>query len=161
MRARILVADDHPLVRIALRNVLENAGPWEVIEATDGEEAIAQAQAARPDLVILDLAMPVMDGFTAVALLKKILPDAPILVHTLYFSPLVVKKALKAGARKVVPKSNSAMIVAAVQELLGSGSEGSASGEKPASSQSESGALIVAMPSRSGVATETDEDLSA
>ena len=43
MRARILVADDHPLVRIALRNVLENAGPWEVIEATNGEEAIAQA----------------------------------------------------------------------------------------------------------------------
>lgn len=118
MATRILIADDHELVRGALRAVLESAGPWEVLEAQDGEQALTQAQNLRPDLIILDLAMPVLDGFSAIAILKRLLPDTPILVHTLYFSPLVVRKALKAGAQKVVPKSNSAMIVATVRDVL-------------------------------------------
>lgn len=108
------------MVRGALRAVLESAGPWEVAEAQNGEEVLTQAQNLRPDLIILDLAMPVLDGFSAIGILKRMLPDTPILVHTLYFSPLVVRKALKAGAQKVVPKSNSAMIVTTVRDVLGS-----------------------------------------
>ena len=118
MPVRILIADDHPLVRVALRHVLENAGPWEVLEAANGEEALELARTCHPDLVVLDLAMPVMDGFSAIAQIVKVSPGTPVLVHTLYYSPVVVRRALKAGAKDVIAKSDSARIVEAVRAVL-------------------------------------------
>ena len=118
MPVRILIADDHALVRVALRHVLENAGPWEIIEAVNGEEALEMARASHPDLVVLDLAMPVMDGFTAITQIMKVSPGTSILVHTLYYSPVVVRRALKAGAKDVIAKSDSARIVGAVRAAL-------------------------------------------
>lgn len=120
MPNRILVADDNALVRNALRQVLHEAGPWEVIEATDGNEAVAMAKEFRPDLVILDLAMPIMDGMIATRHILQAQPDLPVLMHTLYWSPRIEVEALKAGVRKVVRKSESSVVVAAVHELLNS-----------------------------------------
>ena len=65
MPVRILIADDNPVVRTALRHLLESVGHWEIIDVENGLEAIAQAQEFRPNLIILDLVMPVMDGLTA------------------------------------------------------------------------------------------------
>jgi DNA-binding NarL/FixJ family response regulator len=119
MPTRILIADDNTLVRAALRQVLETTEPCAVIEARDGEEAIAKAKESKPDLIILDLAMPLMDGLRTARELGKILPDIPILMHTLYWSPRIQVEALKAGVRKAVPKSESGVLIAAVRELLG------------------------------------------
>jgi two-component system chemotaxis response regulator CheY len=118
MPARILIADDNSLVRSAMRQVLETAGRWEVLEAVNGEEAIAKAQEAKPDLIVLDLAMPQLDGMSAARRLRQLLPNVPILMHTLYWSPRIEVEALKIGVRKIVPKSESNAIVSAVLELL-------------------------------------------
>lgn len=118
MSTRILIADDNALVRNALRQVLHEAGPWEVVEAVNGKEAVEKAREIQPDLVILDLLMPVMDGITATRQILQFLPEVPVLIHTLYWSPRIEMEALKAGVRKVVRKSESGVVVGAVQELL-------------------------------------------
>jgi CheY-like chemotaxis protein len=58
---RILIAEDNPVVRTALRGLLQSAGPWEIVEVENGLEAVAKAQELRPNLILLDLVMPVMD----------------------------------------------------------------------------------------------------
>lgn len=121
MPIRILIADDNQSVRAAMRQVLEGLGEhWEVIEAQDGNEAVAKARELRPNpnLVILDLVMPSSDGLTASREIAKLLPDVPILMHTLYSSPEVIANAEKASIRRVVPKSESSELVSAVQEIL-------------------------------------------
>jgi DNA-binding NarL/FixJ family response regulator len=118
MASRILIVDDNALVRRALGHALEKTGPWEIIEAENGEVAIHKARETNPNLVILDLAMPVMDGMRAARALWIMLPNVPIIMHTLHWSPRVEVEALKAGVRKVVAKSDSATILAAVRELL-------------------------------------------
>src|ERR1700688_2999302 len=100
MPIRILIADDNALVRTAMRQVLESVGPWEIMEAADGKQAVTMALEIRPNLIILDLAMPVKDGLTTARELVKLLPEIPILMHTLYWSPRIELEALKAGVRK-------------------------------------------------------------
>ncbi|MFZ0808895.1 MAG: response regulator transcription factor [Candidatus Sulfotelmatobacter sp.] len=118
MPLRILIADDNYLMRQALRRTLQNAGGWEVIEAENGEEALTKAREVRPQLIILDLAMPVMDGMRAARAISMALPEVPIILHTLHWTPRINVEAMKCGVRKVVPKSDSASIIAAVEELL-------------------------------------------
>lgn len=118
MPKRILIADDNALVRSALRSVLEVAGRWDVVETQNGKEAVEKAQEAKPDLIILDLAMPLMDGMTAARQLVKLVPEVPILMHTLYWSPRIEVEALRIGVRKIVPKSESSAIISAVLTLL-------------------------------------------
>jgi two-component system chemotaxis response regulator CheY len=116
---RILIADDNASVRAAMRQVLEGAEHnWEVVEAEDGYEAVAKAQELKPDLIIVDLVMPVMDGLTAAREIVKLLPDVPILMHTLYLSESVGQEAGKIGVRKTVAKSDSRELISAVEELL-------------------------------------------
>jgi CheY-like chemotaxis protein len=121
MAIRILIVDDNALVRRALGEALERTGHWEVIEAENGEDALVKAREAKPNLIILDLAMPVMDGMRAARALSIILPGIPIIMHTLHWSPRVEVEALKTGVRKVVAKSDSATILAAVEELISPG----------------------------------------
>ena len=116
---RILIADDNASVRAAMRQVLEGAEHnWEVVEAEDGDEAVAKAQELKPDLIIVDLVMPVMDGLTAAREIVKLMPDVPILMHTLYLSESVGQEAGKVGVRKTVAKSDSRVLISAVEELL-------------------------------------------
>lgn len=118
MPTRILIADDNPHFRTALRHVLEASDPWEVIETCDGQEAITAAVETRPDLIILDLAMPVKDGLAAAREISKLLPETPILMCTLHASPPVELEARKSGIRQLVSKSESIEIVAAIRQLL-------------------------------------------
>lgn len=119
MPIRILIADDNASVRGAMRQVLQAAGDgWEIIEAENGREAVAKALEFRPNLIIVDLVMPLMDGLTAAREIAQSLPDTPILMHTLYPFPQVKLEAGKAGVRKIVPKSDSSVLVSAVEDLL-------------------------------------------
>jgi DNA-binding NarL/FixJ family response regulator len=138
MPTRILIADDNPSVRWAMCEVLEAAGKWEVIEAENGEEAVAKAREFKPNLIILDLVMPGKDGLSASREIAKMQPGTPILMHTLYSSPQIQIEAAKTGVRKVVPKSEATALIAAVRDALSSDApEVSSAGAGPAAADSE------------------------
>jgi CheY-like chemotaxis protein len=118
MPIRILIADDNPSVRTALRHLLESAGDWEIVDVENGQQAVAKAKDLRPNVVLLDLVMPVMDGLAAARELSKLLPEIPLLMHTLHWSPQVELEAQKVGVRKVVPKADSKGLVSAIQQAL-------------------------------------------
>jgi len=118
MPARILIADDNPVVRTALRQLLEGLDHLQIIEAKDGKEAIALALEQRPDAVVLDLAMPVMDGLTSAGEISKLLPDVPILMCTMHWSRQLELEAQKHGVRAVVPKSNANLLLAAIRQFV-------------------------------------------
>jgi CheY-like chemotaxis protein len=118
MPIRILIADDNPSVRTALRRLLESTGGWEIVDVENGQQAVAKAQELRPNVVILDLVMPVMDGLTAARELSKLQPEIPLLMHTLHWSPQVELEAQKVGVRKVVPKADSKGLISAIQQAL-------------------------------------------
>jgi len=120
MPTRILIADDSPTVRTALRQLLEGTDRWEITETENGQEAFAKVQELRPDLVILDLVMPVMDGLVAAREISKLLPHLPILMYTLHWSPQVELEAQKVGAKRVGRKADSQSLVSAIQQLLNS-----------------------------------------
>lgn len=118
---RILIADDNALVRTAMREVLEGVGErWEVVEAENGRAAVAKAREINPDLVILDLVMPLFGGLAAARQISKVLPGVPILLHTLYWSEQVDLEAANAGVRKVVRKSDTPALISAVKEVVAS-----------------------------------------
>ncbi len=118
MPTRILIAEDSQPVRTALRTLLEDAGPWEIIAVENGEDAVAKAQELKPDLIILDLVMPVMDGLRAAKQISQLFPEIPLLMHTMHWSPQVEVEAQKVGIRKVVSKADSRLLVSTVQQFL-------------------------------------------
>ncbi|MCP2242001.1 response regulator [Lentzea aerocolonigenes] len=106
MTVRILLADDHALVRRGVRLILDNEPDLTVIaEAGDGAEAISTARAEKPDLAILDIAMPRLTGLQAARELSRLLPDLRILILTMYDNEQYFFEALKAGASGYVLKS--------------------------------------------------------
>ena len=118
MPARILIADDNPAVRTALRQLLESLDHPQIVEAKDGKEAITLALEQRPDAVVIDLAMPRMDGLTSAGEISKLFPDVPIVMCTMHWSRQLELEAEKHGVRTVVPKSNASLLLAAIQQLL-------------------------------------------
>lgn len=118
MPLRILIADDNLVFRSTLRQVLHATDHWEIIEANDGQEAIAKAVEMLPDAIVLDLAMPVKDGLSAAREISSLLPQTPIVMYTMHTSPQVESEAMKSGVRKVVSKSDSALLVETVRQLL-------------------------------------------
>lgn len=106
--ARIVVADDHPLFRDALRQVIERAvGPARVVEAETFGDTVAAVAAEDPDLVLLDLNMPGMDGFAGLMALRDAAPTTPIVVVSADEDPAVIQQALTLGASGFIPKSMS------------------------------------------------------
>jgi two-component system, NarL family, response regulator NreC len=104
---RILVADDKPLVRYGLRILVERHDDWIVCgEASDGLEAVEKAANLKPDVVLLDISMPKLDGLSAVPLIRKKIPDSDIVMLTLHESLEMARIAAKAGARAYVTKSS-------------------------------------------------------
>lgn len=96
---RILIADDHTIVRSGVRLLLEAEAGIEVVgEALDGAEAVALAESLRPDVVLMDIAMPGMDGMEATRKIKANLPDVQVLVLTMHRSDEYFFEVLKAGA---------------------------------------------------------------
>ncbi len=118
MPLRILIADDNAIFRKALRRLLEGADHWEIVEAKNGEEAVAKSIETRPNLIIIDLAMPGKDGLAAARDISASLPATPILMCTMHMSPLVEAEALKSGIRKVLSKADSSLLVPAIRQLL-------------------------------------------
>src|ERR1700751_6366717 len=109
MPVRILVVDDHPIVRQGLKTLLEGHSGWQVIgEASDGAEALEKARDLSPDVMVLDVTMPRMNGLEACRLLRRQSPELEILFVTQHDSPQMMREALDAGARGYVVKSNAA-----------------------------------------------------
>ncbi len=105
--------------------MLEGQKGWQICaEAADGSEAITKAQESKPDAVILDFAMPQVDGLVAAREIARTLPSVPILLFTLYDSPEMALAAKEAGVSRVLPKTASGLpLIQAVRELLARGSE--------------------------------------
>ncbi|MGZ4270785.1 MAG: response regulator [Solirubrobacteraceae bacterium] len=102
---RVLIADDHGVVRGGLRLLLERQGDMEVVaEASDGAEAVAEALATRPDLAILDVAMPRLTGLQATREIKAHAPDVDVLILSMHDDERYLFEALKAGASGYVLK---------------------------------------------------------
>jgi CheY-like chemotaxis protein len=118
MSTRILIADDNPAVRRTLRSLLLAAGAWDIADVANGQEAVAKAQELKPDLIILDLVMPVLDGLKAARQLSQLMPAIPMLMYTLHWSPQVEVEAQKLGVRKVISKSDARLLISTVQEIL-------------------------------------------
>jgi DNA-binding NarL/FixJ family response regulator len=119
MKIRILVADDHEVVRRGLVTLLQAHENWEVCgEASDGREAVEKAKLLKPDIVILDVGMPNLNGLAATRQLTQSNPQVKIIVLTITDSDHVIREALDAGARGFVLKSDAARdLVAAVEAL--------------------------------------------
>src|SRR2546427_706951 len=116
---RIFIADDHEVVRKGLMSLLQAQPDWEVCgEAADGREAVDKAQQLKPDVVILDIGMPSLNGLEATRQILKSNPQAKVLILTLHDSDQVVREVLNAGARGFLLKSDAARdLVAAVEAL--------------------------------------------
>jgi CheY-like chemotaxis protein len=103
----ILIVDDNAVIRRSLRMIFEGEG-WEICgEATNGRDAIAKAQELNPDLIVLDLSMPVMNGMEAAPQLRRLLPHVPILVFSIYASAIPEEEAAAAGITAVVSKADN------------------------------------------------------
>ncbi len=100
----VLIVDDYPAVRKTLRNLLEMLSSVVCIEASNGLDAIAKAELSRPDLIILDLGMPEMNGFEAATVLHKTMPQVPLFMFTSHQSRDVESQAVSVGIRAVFSK---------------------------------------------------------
>ena len=121
-RKQILIADDHEMLRRGIRAMLETESEWEICgEAVNGQEAVEKASGLRPDLLILDINMPILNGLAAVRQILRNSPETKILVFTVHDSDQTAKEIRGAGAHAYVSKSNaSADLLRVVKELLGS-----------------------------------------
>jgi len=118
MPIRILIADDNNIFRKALHRLLEKSGTWDIIEAEDGQQAISKTLEFRPDVIVLDLAMPIKDGLTAAREILAAVPHTPLLMLTMHSSPQMEIEAQKAGVRTVLSKSDSSLLVPAILQVL-------------------------------------------
>jgi DNA-binding NarL/FixJ family response regulator len=118
MPIRVLLADDHSLIRQALRALLEKQGFQVVTEASDGQEALRSVEKTQPDVAILDISMPILNGVDAARELVKSSPKTRVILLTQHDEDLYVTEALRAGARGYVLKSQAAEdLVHAIQEV--------------------------------------------
>jgi len=120
MSIKILLADDHALVRKGLRRLLETKDGFCVVgEATNGREAIALVREYEPDIVFMDISMPVLDGIEATRRIRHQAPSPLIIILSMYASNEYVQQALDAGAHGYVLKSSvGADVIPAIQKIM-------------------------------------------
>jgi DNA-binding NarL/FixJ family response regulator len=119
MSLRILVVDDHAVVRRGVRSLLESHQGWEVCgEATTGRDAVEQSRQLRPDVVVMDLSLPELNGLDATRQILKDTPGTEVLVLTMHRSEELARDVLRAGARGYIMKSDADdHLIAAVDTL--------------------------------------------
>ena len=122
MRANVLLADDHQIVRQGVRALLERERFDVVAEASDGQEAVRLAERTRPDVAVLDLSMPTLNGIDAGREILKVSPRTRFLLLTMHTEEHHILEALRAGARGCVTKSQaSEHLVQAIREVCADG----------------------------------------
>ena len=116
---RILIADDHDVVREGTRAVIERQPGWEVCGvAATGREAVEQTLALKPDIVVMDMTMPELNGLDATVQIKRRLPQTEIVIFTAHQTDEVIREVLEAGAKSFVFKSDDPhFLVEAIQSL--------------------------------------------
>jgi DNA-binding NarL/FixJ family response regulator len=120
---RILIADDHEVMRLGMRNLLESVPNWTVSgEAANGREAVELALESNPDVIILDITMPEMNGFEAAAQIAQRRPNVPVIVFSLHLSEDVMARFKAGPIRGWVSKSEAARdLLDAVRSVLSGG----------------------------------------
>ena len=111
---RILIADDHAVVRAGLRALLESRSGWEVCaEAADGREAVDQATKLKPDVAVLDIGMPLLNGVEATLRIRSASPGTEVLILTMHESDDLVRQVIRAGARGYILKDDADRVLLA------------------------------------------------
>jgi two-component system, chemotaxis family, chemotaxis protein CheY len=116
----VLIVDDSATIRRIICKLFMREGDFEVCgEAENGQQAIAKATELKPALIVTDLSMPVMNGLVATRILRKLMPNVPIILYSAHIDAYVEKEALAAGASAVVPKSDAvAVLIEKSRQLL-------------------------------------------
>jgi DNA-binding NarL/FixJ family response regulator len=116
---RILLADDHEVMRSGLRTILEAHNAWHICgEAKEGDEAVRLALELKPDIAVIDLAMPGLDGLEVTRQIKKDLPRTEVLIFTMHETENMIRAVIAAGARGYVLKSDAGLkLIEAVEAL--------------------------------------------
>jgi two-component system invasion response regulator UvrY len=117
---KVLLADDHSIVRAGLRRIVEESGDMQVIaEAADGREAIEQVHKTSPDVAIIDISMPGLDGLEVIGQLKSYYPDLPLLILTMHEEGQYVVRAIEAGAMGYITKQSAPeQLVKAIRKVI-------------------------------------------
>jgi DNA-binding NarL/FixJ family response regulator len=116
----VLIVDDHEVVRRGLRALIESHPGWEVCgEAATGREAVEKATKFKPNMVVMDIAMPELNGLEATRQILKAAPRTPVLILTVYESEQVVREVFEAGAQGLVLKSDAGRDLVTAIEALG------------------------------------------
>jgi DNA-binding NarL/FixJ family response regulator len=116
---RILLADDHEIVREGLRALLQGQPGWEIVaEASSGREAVELAVKHRPDVIILDIGMPELNGLDATRQIRKALPETEVLIFTANETEDIVRNVFKAGARAYLLKGEANQHLIPAVEML-------------------------------------------
>jgi DNA-binding NarL/FixJ family response regulator len=116
----VLLVDDNSLVRRTLRRIFETSGFEVCGELGDGNQAVKEAPILKPDLIVLDLSMPGLNGLEAAPLLRRLLPDVPIILFTIYPSVAILRNAQIAGVTSVISKDKEiSCLVSEAEKLVG------------------------------------------
>ena len=118
-RLKILVADDHEVMRTGVRALIEQEPEWQVCgTATNGQEAVDAARKLKPDVVILDMTMPELDGLEALREIKRALPNTEVVIFSAHHSEEVIGQLFEAGAKSYIQKSDASRhLVTAIKSL--------------------------------------------
>src|SRR4030088_1503710 len=105
---RILIADDHDLLRRGVKTLLQSHPNWEICaEAKTGREAVAKAEELKPDILVLDISMPDLNGVEAARRVRKVSPNTEILILSMHYSDQLIREIVDAGVRGYIVKSDS------------------------------------------------------
>jgi two-component system chemotaxis response regulator CheY len=120
MPKKILICDDTLFMRVTLKNILSNSGYQEILQAENGQDALQKYAANKPDLVLMDITMPVLDGISATKQIKAKFPDAKIAMCTALGQKNMVIEAIQAGAKDFIVKPFTPdKVIETVQRLIG------------------------------------------
>jgi DNA-binding NarL/FixJ family response regulator len=121
-RLTILLGDDHTLVRQGLRKILEEQPDWEIVaEASDGREAVSQTLSLEPDIAVLDIGMPLLNGIEATRQITRRLPEINVLILSMHSEEAYITQAMKAGARGYLLKDSADTELINAISAVGSG----------------------------------------